>query len=90
METAAAWAGPMATGVVLTGMGNDGSRGAQAIYSVGGSVFVQDEKTSVIFGMPAEVIKTRCVTQVLPLGEIADAIEKRARQLACAPQGALP
>ncbi len=90
METAAEWAGAMATGVVLTGMGNDGSRGAQAIYSAGGSVFVQDEKTSVIFGMPAEVIKTRCVTQVLPLGEIAGAIENRVRQLACAPQGALP
>lgn len=90
METAAAWAGPMATGVVLTGMGNDGSRGAQAIYSAGGSVFVQDEKTSVIFGMPAEVIKTGSVTQVLPLREIADAIEKRVRQLACAPQGTLP
>lgn len=90
MQTAAEWAGPMTTGVVLTGMGNDGSRGAQAIYSAGGAVFVQDEKTSVIFGMPAEVIKTKCVTQVLPLDEIAAAIEKRVRQLACAPQGALP
>lgn len=89
METAAAWAGPMTTGVVLTGMGNDGSRGAQAIYSGGGAVFVQDEATSVIFGMPAEVIKTGFVTQVLPLDQIAAAIEKRVRQLATAPQAVL-
>jgi two-component system, chemotaxis family, protein-glutamate methylesterase/glutaminase len=90
METAAAWAGAMTTGVVLTGMGNDGSRGAQAIYSAGGTVFVQDEATSVIFGMPAEVIKTGFVTQVLPLDQIAAAIEKRVRQLAIAPQAVLP
>lgn len=90
METAAAWAGATTTGVVLTGMGNDGSRGAQAIYSAGGAVFVQDEESSVIFGMPAEVIKTGFVTQVLPLEQIAAAIEKRVRQLASAPQAALP
>lgn len=90
METAAAWAGPLTTGVVLTGMGNDGSRGAQAIYSAGGTVLVQDEATSVIFGMPAEVIKSGFVTQVLPLEQIAPAIEKRARQLAIAPQAVLP
>lgn len=89
METAAEWAGSMATAVVLTGMGNDGSRGAQAIHSAGGTVFVQDEESSVIFGMPAEVIKTACVTQVLPLNQIAAAIEKHVRQLACAPQAAL-
>jgi two-component system, chemotaxis family, protein-glutamate methylesterase/glutaminase len=90
METAAAWAGPLATGVVLTGMGNDGSRGAQAIYSGAGTVLVQDEATSVIFGMPAEVIKSGFVTQVLPLEQIASAIEKRVRQLASAPQAVLP
>ncbi len=90
METAAGWAGPMTTGVVLTGMGNDGSRGAQAIYSAGGTVLVQDEATSVIFGMPAEVIKTGFVSQVLPLDQIAAAIEKRVRQLASAPQAVLP
>jgi len=89
METAAEWAGPLTTGVVLTGMGNDGSRGAQAIYSGGGVVFVQDEATSVIFGMPAEVIKTGFVTQVLPLDQIAAAIEKRVRQLVTIPQAVL-
>ena len=90
METAAGWAGPMTMGVVLTGMGNDGSRGAQAIYSTGGTILVQDEASSVIFGMPAEVIKTGFVTQVLPLDQIAAAIEKRVRQLASTPQAVLP
>lgn len=90
METAAAWAGALTTGVVLTGMGNDGARGAQAIYSAGGAIFVQDEASSVIFGMPAEVIKSGFVTQVLPLEHIAAAIEKRTRQLASAAQAVLP
>jgi two-component system, chemotaxis family, protein-glutamate methylesterase/glutaminase len=90
METVAAWAGAMTIGVVLTGMGNDGSRGAQAIYSAGGTVFVQDEASSVIFGMPAEVIKTGFVTQILPLDQIAAAIDKRVRQLATTPQAVLP
>jgi two-component system, chemotaxis family, protein-glutamate methylesterase/glutaminase len=90
METGAAWAGPLTTGVVLTGMGNDGSRGAQAIYSAGGTVFVQDEASSVIFGMPAEVIKMGFVTRVLSLDQMAAAIEKRVRQLAVAPQAVLP
>ena len=48
METAAAWAGPLTIGVVLTGMGNDGSNGAQAIQRAGGTVIAQDETTSVI------------------------------------------
>src|SRR5262245_1534855 len=76
-ETAAAYAGAMTTGVILTGMGNDGARGIQAVKAAGGFVLVQDEATSVIFGMPAEAIKTGAVDQVLPLDEIYPAIEKR-------------
>ncbi|MGB7172976.1 MAG: chemotaxis response regulator protein-glutamate methylesterase [Candidatus Acidiferrales bacterium] len=82
METAAAWAGPLTIGVVLTGMGNDGSNGAQAIQRAGGTVIAQDETTSVIFGMPAEAIKTGAVGQILPLDRICAAVEKRVRQLA--------
>ncbi len=78
METVAAFAGPMSTGVILTGMGNDGSRGAPAVKSAGGHMIAQDEATSIIFGMPAEAIKTGAVDQVLPLESIYHAVEKRA------------
>ncbi len=77
LETAAAFAGPMTIGVVLTGMGNDGSAGIQKVKSAGGHVIAQDESTSVIFGMNAEAIKTGCVDQVLPLENIFSAVEKR-------------
>jgi len=77
METAAAFAGPMTIGVVLTGMGSDGTNGVQKIKSSGGHVIAQDENTSVIFGMNAEAIKTGCVDQVLPIESVFAGIEKR-------------
>jgi two-component system, chemotaxis family, protein-glutamate methylesterase/glutaminase len=77
MESAAAFAGSMAIGVVLTGMGNDGAAGAKAIQRAGGLVIAQDEATSVIFGMPAEAIKAANVEQVLGIDDIYAAIEKR-------------
>jgi two-component system chemotaxis response regulator CheB len=77
MESAAAFAGPMTIGVVLTGMGNDGAAGAKAISRAGGLVIAQDEATSVIFGMPAEAIKAANVEQILGIDDIYTAIEKR-------------
>ncbi|MBV9886631.1 MAG: chemotaxis response regulator protein-glutamate methylesterase [Acidobacteria bacterium] len=77
MESAAAYAGSMAIGVVLTGMGNDGAAGAKAIQRAGGLVIAQDEATSVIFGMPAEAIKAANVEQILGIDDIYAAIEKR-------------
>ncbi len=77
METVAAYAGAMSIGAVLTGMGNDGAKGVQAIKAAGGLVLAQDEATSVIFGMPAEAIKTGAVDHVLGIDEIYPAIEKR-------------
>jgi two-component system chemotaxis response regulator CheB len=67
----------MSIGVVLTGMGNDGANGAKAIKAAGGLVLAQDEATSVIFGMPAEAIKTGAVEQVLGIDDIYPALEKR-------------
>ncbi len=77
MESVAAFAGPMSIGVVLTGMGNDSANGAKAIKAAGGLVLAQDEATSVIFGMPAEAIKTGAVEQVLGIDDIYPALEKR-------------
>ncbi|MBI2678679.1 MAG: chemotaxis response regulator protein-glutamate methylesterase [Candidatus Koribacter versatilis] len=77
METVAQFAGPMSIGVVLTGMGNDSSRGVQIIKDQGGHVIAQDEATSVIFGMNAEAIKTGAVDQVLGIENIFPALEKR-------------
>ncbi len=77
MESVAASAGPMSIGVVLTGMGNDGANGVKAIKAAGGWVLAQDEATSVIFGMPAEAIKTGAVEQVLGIDDIYPALEKR-------------
>jgi two-component system chemotaxis response regulator CheB len=81
LETAAEYAGGMCIGVILTGMGNDGARGAQAVKRAGGFVIAQDEATSVIFGMNAEAIRSGAVDQTLPIESIYAAIEKRAQQL---------
>ena len=77
LESVAALAGANAVAVILTGMGNDGARGAMAIQENQGLVIAQDEETSVIFGMPAEAIKTGAVGQVLPISQIAAAISRR-------------
>ena len=77
LESVAAFAGPMSIGVILTGMGADGARGAKQIKAAGGVVFAQDEATSVIFGMPAEAIKTGAVEQVLGIDDVYPAIERR-------------
>jgi len=89
MDSVAAFAGAMSIGVVLTGMGCDGARGARAIKNAGGYVLAQDEATSVIFGMPAEAIKAGVVDQTLGIDDIYAAIEKRVLSLSrLAPVGA--
>jgi two-component system chemotaxis response regulator CheB len=89
LESAAAFARPLTLAVVLTGMGNDASKGVQAVKAAGGHVIVQDEATSVIFGMPAEAIKTGSVDEILPLDQISAAIEKRIAKITrLAPIGA--
>jgi two-component system, chemotaxis family, protein-glutamate methylesterase/glutaminase len=75
-ESAAAYGGANVVGVVLTGMGNDGAKGVQAVKAARGTVLAQDEATSVIFGMPAEAIRTGVVDQVVGIDEMYAAIEK--------------
>ncbi len=68
--------GPQALGVILTGMGNDGAQGMAMLKAEGGKTIAQDEATSVIFGMPKTAIALGAIDQVLPLSEIASAIER--------------
>jgi len=63
-----------AIAVVLTGAGVDGSQGLRAVKKMGGTVIVQDEQTSDVFGMPAAAIATGTADFVLPLGEIPAAL----------------
>ncbi|MDT0274482.1 protein-glutamate methylesterase/protein-glutamine glutaminase [Blastococcus goldschmidtiae] len=61
-------------GVVLTGMGADGRNGAGEIRAAGGSVLVQDQATSVVWGMPGAVSQAGFADEILPLDRVADAI----------------
>jgi two-component system chemotaxis response regulator CheB len=63
-----------ALAVILTGMGTDGRSGASVIKEFGGTVFAQDRKTSVIFGMPKAVIERGAADKVLPLERIPEEI----------------
>lgn len=69
-ESAASCYGEGLLGVVMTGMGSDGARGAKAVRAVGGRVIVQNEATSVIFGMARAVIKEKAADEVVPLDKI--------------------
>src|SRR6266496_1160101 len=73
-ESVAASYKDRAIAVVLTGTGSDGAMGVQAIKKMGGTVIVQDEKTSEFSGMPGAAIHTGSVDFVLPLDEIASAL----------------
>ncbi|MCA9033624.1 MAG: chemotaxis response regulator protein-glutamate methylesterase [Planctomycetaceae bacterium] len=65
--------------VVLTGMGKDGAAGCLQLSNAGGGVIVQDEDTSIVWGMPRAVAEAGVADAVLPLGEIARAIVSRIR-----------
>jgi two-component system chemotaxis response regulator CheB len=57
--------------VILTGMGADGREGCRRIAEAGGQVLVQDEATSVVWGMPGAVATAGLAEEILPLGRIA-------------------
>lgn len=71
--------GPHSLAVVLTGMGQDGLRGCEAIRAAGGQILVQDEATSIVWGMPGIVARAGLAERVLPLPMLAGEIVRRIR-----------
>lgn len=69
--------GDSALAVVLTGMGQDGLKGAEKLRAQGSRIIVQDEGTSVVWGMPGFVARAGLAENVLPLPEIAGEIRRR-------------
>ena len=69
--------GARALGVVLTGMGQDGLVGARLMRSAGADILVQDEASSVIWGMPGAIAKAGLAARVLPLAALASEIVLR-------------
>jgi two-component system chemotaxis response regulator CheB len=71
--------GASALAVVLTGMGQDRLRGCEAIRAAGGQVIVQDEATSVVWGMPGFVARAGLANRIMPLGLIGGEIVRCVR-----------
>ncbi len=63
-------AGPNAVGVILTGMGDDGATGLYEMHEAGAKTIAQDEKTSVVWGMPGEAVSRGGVDFILPLNKV--------------------
>ncbi len=74
MASAAAIYGPRAVGVVLTGMGSDGTEGLRAIREAGGHTLAESEETCVIYGMPKAAVAAGVVSQTVPLDRMAEEI----------------
>jgi two-component system chemotaxis response regulator CheB len=76
-RSVAAVFGPSALGVILTGMGQDGLKGCEALCAAGGTVIVQDEASSIVWGMPGFVARAGLAEKILPLDQIGNEILRR-------------
>ena len=68
--------GPGVLGVILTGMGSDGAKGARVVVDAGGSIIAQDEASSVVWGMPGAAAAAGVCSAVLPLAEITSHLRR--------------
>lgn len=64
-------------GVVLTGMGRDGTDGCRELSAHGGTVLAQDQSSSVVWGMPRAVVEADLADAIVPLGAMAEAVRAR-------------
>ncbi|MCB1746405.1 MAG: chemotaxis response regulator protein-glutamate methylesterase [Gammaproteobacteria bacterium] len=71
-DSVAANLGANAVGILLTGMGADGAKGMLAMHEAGAKTIAQDEKTSVVWGMPGEAVRLNAVDHVVPLDKVAE------------------
>ncbi|MBI3762772.1 MAG: chemotaxis response regulator protein-glutamate methylesterase [Chloroflexi bacterium] len=72
--------GARSVGVILTGMGRDGTDGAGLIHRAGGRVIAEDESTCVVWGMPRSVAEAGVADVIAPLAEIPAAIERMVKE----------
>lgn len=77
MDSVAKIDGYLKTGIILTGMGSDGTNGIIKMKESGSYTIAQDETTSIVYGMPKSAIATSCVDIILPLNKIANEIIKK-------------
>jgi two-component system chemotaxis response regulator CheB len=76
-KSAAEVCGPHVLAVVLTGMGQDGLRGCQVVAEAEGQIFVQDQASSVVWGMPGFVANAGLADRMVPLEQVAAEIVRR-------------
>ena len=76
MRSVAKHFGKHALGILLTGMGRDGAEGLQQLVEAGGNSIVQDEATSVVFGMPKAAVERGAARHILALGDISPALHR--------------
>lgn len=74
MASAAGVYGPRTAGVVLTGMGSDGTEGLRAIRDAGGRTLAESQETCVIYGMPKAAAEAGVVDRIVPLDRMAEEI----------------
>lgn len=72
--------GPQSLALVMTGMGQDGLRGCEVIHRRGGQIVIQDEESSVVWGMPGAVSRAGLADRVLPLAQLAGELVRAVRR----------
>ncbi|MBZ4201702.1 MAG: chemotaxis response regulator protein-glutamate methylesterase [Methylovulum sp.] len=80
-QSIAECAGKNAIAVLLTGMGADGAIGMKQMHDMGAKTLIQDEQSSVVWGMPGAAYKLGCTDYVLPIDDIANQIQTLIKQI---------